>query len=462
MKKNLLLLILLFNIVNYSNALRKITTKDFIDAALQNNNFKEILAKETTLIYQEQLSTPASDLVMSVSNEYNLNTNTNLLNGYNGSISLSKLFPLSQTNLSTKYSGTISKNGQNIESKFAISIEQDVIKNAFGKTSRIKKKIAGMESEIARIQIIETYEAYIATLLTMYFNWYSNYETLQIAKKSFSDSKELYANTQNKFKYGIASNIDLYRSELQVATKKEQFLKSTQQFDSMTYKIKSVMLLDESDDIIPTYHFNTNGINFDHANYINNLKEDNRSMMILNLFEKKSKMNLLVFKDALLPKGLLYTDYALNTSTANFNFGGTAIINELTLGFKIDISPYSPYAKANYNLTKLQREITLLANSNEFDNLKEYLNLLFANIKNLQKLIRESNAMVQLSRKIVNEETKNYANGKSSTKDIIDAYNTVDSYKLKQITYQVEYIINYIIYLRDTDTLVTKDKHLNF
>ena len=146
------------------NEIKKITLDEFIKLALKNSYFQEILESELQLVYQERLKALPGDLILSVLSEYQLRYDKlfdqqldkeNVTETYNSKygIGLSKLFSYTGTKISGDYSVLIDNN-KNQTHTLKFQFEQDIIKNAFGNTTRFKRQIAGYERQVAFYQVI--------------------------------------------------------------------------------------------------------------------------------------------------------------------------------------------------------------------------------------------------------------------------------------------------------------------
>ena len=161
---------------------RKLTIEGFIELAAANDSeFETILIEELKLQYEKDLNLPARDLVLEVKNEYDSFLKQNR-SGRETTVGLSKLFPMTGTSVTAEYSVTPSATSTRDSSAFDVYLTQPIAKNAFGKSTRLHDKIIGIEIDVARHQIVEAYEDYLATIISAYYDWYEAYENLNVAK----------------------------------------------------------------------------------------------------------------------------------------------------------------------------------------------------------------------------------------------------------------------------------------
>src|SRR5690606_8194244 len=62
---------------------------------------------------------------------------------------------------------------------WSASLTQDLARNAFGRTSRIDAELGALDVTLARYQLVEAYEEYLASLATLYVRWFLAYRSLE-------------------------------------------------------------------------------------------------------------------------------------------------------------------------------------------------------------------------------------------------------------------------------------------
>ena len=203
---------------------RKITLEEFIKIACKNDTvFREILIDELNLKYRKALDIPSGDIVLSVEDKYNVFLSSDEAESQD-TVTLSKLFPYAGTNISTQYKSSVSSSTRAIASEFSALISQPIAENAFGKSIRLLDKITGIEIDVARYQIIEAYEDYLATLIQIYLDWYSAYKDLETAKNSYNENTKLLENIKERQANKIALPVDVNKISIQVMSKKENLI----------------------------------------------------------------------------------------------------------------------------------------------------------------------------------------------------------------------------------------------
>ena len=174
--------------VNKENNDYVVSIEDFIQSATKNDEvFDEILIDNLKLAYRKDLNLPAKDLVLSVKAQNNFYLSQNR-DDQDVKVSLSKLFPYIGTEVSASYENKPSLSSTTSGSLLECVISQPIAENAFGKNTRLQDKIIGVEIDVATYQIVEAYEDYLASLIALYYNWYSSYENLKIGKASYKEN----------------------------------------------------------------------------------------------------------------------------------------------------------------------------------------------------------------------------------------------------------------------------------
>ncbi|MFT5388223.1 MAG: outer membrane protein TolC, partial [Candidatus Omnitrophota bacterium] len=177
---------------------RVLALDEYINLATRSDTeFQQILIDEMPLQYRKDLNLPAKDIVLAVAAQYDLFLSQHK-EEVEGSISLSKLFPLIGTELTAAYSTNPSFTRTTNSSDFSFTISQPIAQNAFGHVTRLEDKIIGVEIDVIKHQVVEAYEDYFSTIITAYFNWYEAYENLQIGESSYQENLKLMENIKER------------------------------------------------------------------------------------------------------------------------------------------------------------------------------------------------------------------------------------------------------------------------
>ncbi|MCK4816270.1 hypothetical protein KA005_10920, partial [bacterium] len=148
-----------------------LSIREFIDISTKKDTeFEKILINELSLQYEKDLGLPARDIVLSVKGQYDFILSQDREETEAG-VSLSKLFPFVDTTLTAGYDITPSYTSTESTSEFTFEVSQPIAKNAFGKATKLQDKIIGIEIDVAKYQIVEAYEDYLAVVIVGYYDW---------------------------------------------------------------------------------------------------------------------------------------------------------------------------------------------------------------------------------------------------------------------------------------------------
>lgn len=456
MKKIIVVLLVVVHFSLFSQE-SVITLEDFIISSLSTGDIEALIIDEITLHYSEALKVPPGNFVLSVLGEYQLNYESDIFHKFNTSIGLSKTFNRSGTTIS----GSFSVNPQGVDKyagSFRGSLEQSIVKNAFGRITRIREDIAGNEAKIARVQIINAYETYIASVISKYFDWYSAYLSLNNSRRSLAEHDKLLANINDKFSYGIARKSDVDKMVLQNIAKQEKVLSQEAEYNKLLIDIRSILQNEIDEEIIPKFNIETNyKIAFDDE--IDRFVEDSRTVSVFRLIESNERLNQKVTLDDLLPDAKFYTDYSLG----GIGFGGTN--NNLNHLLEIGISMNFNMPQVGF-LDKLKKseldiDAALIDNKLGLSDKIDTLYKLRFSLEYYEETLSFIKRKIELSESILKEEIRLYNTGNSSINEIISAYEDVDTMVYDKTINRIQYMKNYIEWYRSTNALLTDEKKLN-
>lgn len=431
---------------------RKISVEEFIEIACEKDTaFTQILIEELKLKYKKALALPAEDLVLSVESQYNFRFNPSERDT-ESTISLSKLFPYTGTEFSTEYTSSVSSTTRNVSSGFTLELSQAIARNAFGRNTRLLDKITGIEIDVARFQIVEAYEAYLASLIQLYYDWYSAYENLKTAVNSYDDNLKLLENMKEREKNRIALPIDVNKISLQVSAKKENLIILQNEYDDYFTRIKEAIRYQEDVPLQPqesSLHTDL-AIEFE-ADY-ETFKTSSRTTIVLKLLEDQSSLEVDKYADELLPSINLILGYAWDGS-------GYGIENSERVaytGVSIDWPLPGQVKRADYETSKIDLRQTKLSSETIHARLHTDLKNLNNQMQKEKDLISVAKEKVILAENIVRDEKQNYSLGRSTLNDLIDEINKLESNKFNKITHDILLRKLTVEWLRLTDTLIKK------
>jgi len=173
-----------------------LTADDFVRETIKNEPdagvfLMELLAEK----FSGMTVRDAGNLFLSVSPGYSLVFSELSSSRGEASISLDKLFPLSGTRLSVTYnSRPRSFSTKNIfnSTELGVTLNQSLLKNAFGKMDRVNFKSAEILVKAAEIKLTESYEDYVAGLYHKYFDWVETWHRHNQARSLYQADRDIY------------------------------------------------------------------------------------------------------------------------------------------------------------------------------------------------------------------------------------------------------------------------------
>ncbi|HBG60611.1 MAG: hypothetical protein A2Y03_00875 [Omnitrophica WOR_2 bacterium GWF2_38_59] len=430
-----------------------LTIENFIALAATNDTvFESILIDELALKYKKDLKLPAKDLVFSVKNEYDMFLSKDKEDP-SSTVSLSKLFPNTGTSLTAGYQSTPSFTSTTNSSEFTFTISQPIAENAFGKSTRLYDQILGIEIDVAKHQIIEAYEDYMATIIGVYYDWYEAYTNLMIGQSSYQENLKLLENTKEREKSKIALPIDVNKVNIQVLAKKEKLSNLTGAYDKALNIMVTAIRYEGSEPLIPQEPFIYSGKEIEFSSEYNDFVENSRTYQVLRLLEDKSSFEVDKNANELLPSINLLVGYEVNGD----DFGIKNEDNMVYAGISMDWPIGEQIERAEYETSKVTLSKTRLTKKNAHFQLQTDLKNLHRQIIREKEIIGIIDQKIELAEAVLADETENYSFGKVTLNDFIQAVNVLDDNRFSEIQHSVEKRKLIVEWLRLTDQLIRKD-----
>jgi outer membrane protein TolC len=423
---------------------------DFLKAAFESDSeFEEILIDELILKYQKSLKLPAKDLVLSVKQQHDFFYSQNR-GEPNTSVSLSRLFPYTATDISVDYKVSSSSSSAGLKSEASFSISQPIASNAFGRSTRLLDKIVGLEVDVARYQVIEAYEDYLALVLTAYYSWIEDYQNLNIGQRSYSSNLKLLEDIYERESEKIAYPIDINKVKLQVMAKEERLIELKEQYKKSLNIIKRIIRYQESPELIPLLPESRDNIDPDFQSSFESFQRESRTFDILEKLKKKSKLELARDADLLLPSISLLIGY----ETKGDNHALDNRDNLFYGGLKLDWPFGNQVQRSEYEISKILERRSRLTAENTYQRLYTQLLNLYLQLEKEERLIEIADQRINLAEAILEDERENYSFGRVTLNDYIQAVNNLDSNRFNKVLHESLYRKLTVEWLRLTDRLV--------
>jgi len=419
-------------------------------AAARNSVFEEILIEELPLQYTATLALPADDLVISVKGSYIL-----MLEDPDGGteygFSLDKLFPSTGTRLSASHSVDYGFGSRRNESGFSISVVQPLAENAFGRANRLIEKLSGIETRIARHQIAEAYEDYLASLMRLYYDWYAASENLATAASAYRDATTQLENVRERARNSIALSIDVNKIMVQVLSRKERLLTLQNDYDAQTNLVMEAIRADGTQRPVPVppdkpSRMPTN----DFERELRLFRESSRTASMLTLLEEKAGTEVARAADRLLPSINLTAGYDLLGEDRFFTDRDHGLFAGMTLEWPLP----GKQETARHETSRINRQRVYLSTGNTRLSLETSLKNLYREIERQYRLIELAEEKIAVSAAIVRDEKKNYSLGKARLNDLIDEVNRLEEHRFNRINREIELQKLIVEWKRLTDTLI--------
>jgi len=431
---------------------RVLILDDYVILAVTNDTtFQEILIDLAPLRYRKDLNLPAKDIVLGVAAEYDLFLMQDR-NEAGGSISLSRLFPRSGTEIEFDYTTAPGFSSDNNSSDYTVRITQPIAENAFGKVTRIEDDIIGVEIDVIRYQVVEAYEDYLAQVIAAYFDWYAAYENLRIGQSSYMENLKLMENIERRQKASIALPIDVHKIDLQVLAKQEALIELTEQYENKLNFIKQAIRYEGDEGLIPQSTSRYSDLGFIFEDQYKRFEEKSRTYKILDLIEERNAMKVDQIASEFLPSIDLLFGYTVEGD----DFAIKNEDNMAFVGVEMEWPLGDSVKRAEYETAKIDRKKSALVTENTRQRL-------YTNIKNLSQQINREGQLLELSEKkidlaqsVLEDETENYSFGRVTINDYIQAVNTLDNNRFDRIRHEILMAKLTVEWLRITDQLINK------
>jgi outer membrane protein TolC len=424
--------------------------EDFLELAVSNDSeFEEILIDELTLKYQKALQLPAKDIVLSVKQQHEFFYSQDR-NSPDTEVSLTKLFPYTGTKVSLGYETGASLTSDNLSSKATFLLSQPIAKNAFGHSTRLLDKIVGLEVDVARYQVVEAYEDYLALVLTAYYNWVEDYKNLAIGKKSYQSNLELLDDIYQRKEEKIAKSIDVNKVKLQVMSKEERLIELEEQYQKSLNIIKRIIRYKKDTPLVPASSEGIDSLAADFEALFEQFHENSRTFKILEKLENASGLKVARDANDLLPSINLLIGYEVGGN----KYAMEDDDNFLYAGMQIDWPFGHQVQRAEYEIAKILERRAKLITTNTYYDLHTQLRNLYLQLEREKKLIKIIEQRIELAEAVLEAEAKNYSFGQVSLNDYIQAVNALDANRFNQVLHQALYQKLMVEWFRLTDQLV--------
>ena len=427
--------------------------QEFLQTTLRHDPaFQLILIEEFYLKYQRDLQLPPRDLIVEITGQYGLfidGETDERGHGLSGGIALNKLFPSTGTEVSLAYNNTGRGTSTANTSRTTLGLElsQDIARNAFGRATRMKAERIDVQTALARYQIIEAYEDYLASLLVIYLDWHTAEESRKAAQTTVNEASRIFQITRQKQGFGVAYQDETRKSYLSLLTARQHLIGARMAEKSSRRRIAALSGLklaafsrSVTPEIVTSGREETPGM------------EAGRTVKILDLLRKDAVLGRRIAEDDLLPSAKLFGGYQLLSERFDLIqpdqrvYGGASL--SLNFGRQVE--------KARAETARLDRRKSGLENRRRFLNLE----LDRATVRDGLQGIREQEKIARqrlvVARQVYLGERNNYRLGQSDFTDLSRARTDVESARINLVQQKAALAQFQVEMMRLEDRLVRK------
>jgi outer membrane protein TolC len=437
-----------------------LSLQQFIEKVMNHGSFREILMDELTLQYDRMLSSSQMQVLLQAGAGYSFDLEDAAGGSADGTVSVTGVFPLTGTTLTGTYdtgpASPLAGGGQT--SGLLFKVEQSVLKNAFGHAERLRDLLAGKEMTVARYQVLEAYEDYLAEIISAYVRWYAAYENMNNAGQSLRDAATLLELTRQKQRYGVARTADVDKSTLQLLSREDQLLSARLAYEKLSRRVAALCGIPADDfSLIPSPVRTAVDRYVAGAQDETAFPDSSRTAGMLTLLTEISRQEWELSLDDLLPTAKIYGTYSLDGEGL---FPSGTLSSEVELGFSLSLPLYSPEASARAEKNKIESDKTALHERNRREELDILAADLAATIKAQKKQLELAERKLVTARRILKDEQERYAQGKIGLDSLINARTTQEDAVQARLALLISLNTNYIEYLRFTDRLVDEEHRI--
>jgi outer membrane protein TolC len=446
---------LLFLICSFTASASELN--EFLKLSYANDpQIKKILNDKTLLNHFVTQGLEGSETLISISSETGYVSDEDE-NNSNLGVEISKKVLNTGSDISVSHSKT-SKPGEEGTTS-SIVLEQSLLQNSFGSTTRLQIKNLNLEKNIKELESIEELEDYLLVNINKYLKCKKSLMALKLAESQLTEARKIQTNLNEKFKSKVATKADLNRGELLLLNREENLVERIE--DKKQFEIELVNATGKSGLLL-----------------LSNKELDSLLNKMLILYEKKKKT---VKKEQI--RSFIIAKNTVDVSDHNIKLAGdkqTGSLN-LVVGFnRLDNTKYSTITKqdetvvglnytipigddqaeANTQIAKIQKisnQYKQMKTNNDFESSLEQIK---SDISSLSSKLKLNIKKVQLTQSLLKEETKRYSIGQLSLDKLIEI--KYDSFDIENenLEIKVQYIENILRWLSETDNLIGIESQL--
>lgn len=403
-----------------SQKLEKLSFEKFLNLVHRNDPaFERILLRELYLKYEKGLQMPPDDLLLQVTGEYGYfrsNDSSITNDDASGTVTLSKMFSQTGTGASVSYSriSAVTTGVTRYQSTMNLQISQNIVRDAFGYTTRMLDDKIELETRVVKLRIVEAYEDYLASLLTLYLDWHRAYERKLAAEQSFEEEKQVLNLVRRKRQLGVAYPDEVSRAELTLVTAQETLAERTNEEKNRRLQISYLAGLDSSASISP--------IAVDFAKVLNNPeeKESNEKSRTAEIYELLVKSGILaadIATDNLLPSAKIFAGYDMLSPQFNL----TRPDHKIYFGAEFELNFTNNRKSAQSDVASLNKKDARLQRTQAMLNLEVDLATINNHLKASEEILELSKRRLTIATRAAAQVRRNFNLGQADFLELASA-----------------------------------------
>lgn len=364
---------------------------------------------------------------------------------------ISKQFITTGTEVAVTHSETFN----NLEdgTSTSVSIEQSLLRDSFGSSTRLKIDSLEAEKEVKELESVEELEQYLLSILNKYLLYKKSYIILSLAEAQVKEAKKIHKNLVEKYKLKVATLADLNRGELLLVDREENLVLKKNEKDQYESELTSIagasalkllskkefdLLLEK---LIGFYENNKGAVD----------KEKIRSYIIAKKNLDISQYTIDVLNDESSASLSLVVGFN-REDTTRFSVNNSQ--DEAVVGFNLSIPFGDTQADANHSAAKVNKLSHYYKQKNTDRNFENSLDKLQASLATQSSKLKLNTRKVKLTRSLLNEEMKKYSIGQLSLEELIEIKYDLFNLENENAEIKTDYIYGLFNWLSETDNLI--------
>lgn len=413
-----------------------LTKDDFITKAMKHDGyFHTLLIDRLYFQYDNDINIQPSELLFTINSKATLNDQTRSDHNH-----LGLLITLPTRGQSMGFS----LDNSTSTSTPSFTFSQDIARNAFGKQIKLSTHIQQLKTAVAKHQLVEAYEDYVAELISLYYTWIRQYESVQLAQAAYNENEKVLKSILDRQKRNIANQTDVNKLKLQLLSKQEQLIAFERDYKEITLLIAESIQETNVSNLYPDTTIILEQLPSSFEKEIEQIKQQSRTFSILNTLKKQAALDYKKLEHDLLPSASLSASMSHNESTSGY------------VKLEMDLPLKNTASKAKLESAAITIQKTNSNSLDKEDALKQTLQSLFNRLMIQKKLIQIAIEKKDIAFDILEAESEHYSYGKISLNDYITAVNRYDTARFDEVDKEISYQKLFVEWQRLSDTLIVK------